>query len=89
MVNGTSSNFLLLKKSFICADSLLVMYSSVTLIPPALSHTLPFATTTACVRAQPLKKKKKGVLSCARSVYVMRLCGSASRDLSWKEEMQF
>lgn len=37
-VNGTQSNFLLLKKSFIYVDSLLVMYSSVN--PPKRTHTV-------------------------------------------------
>lgn len=36
-VNGTQSNFLLLKKSFIYVDSLLVMYSSVN-PPPTHTH---------------------------------------------------
>lgn len=44
-VNGIQSNFLLLKKSFIYVDSLLVMYSSVTpQPPPSPAHThFPFS----------------------------------------------
>lgn len=38
-MNGIQSNFLLLKKSFIYVDSLLVMYLSVTPPPTALVHT--------------------------------------------------
>lgn len=47
-VNGIQSNFLLLKKSFIYVDSLLVMYSSVN--PPCThTHTLPTVCVCVCV----------------------------------------
>lgn len=44
-VNGIQSNFLLLKKSFIHVDSLLVMYSSVT----PCSHPAHTQYTCVCV----------------------------------------
>lgn len=50
-VNGIQSNFLLLKKSFIYVDSLLVMYWSVTPPPPnppLHTLTLPSVSPTVC-----------------------------------------
>lgn len=61
-VNGIQSNFLLLKKSFIYVDSLLVMYSSVTPQPPPPlhTHTLSFFTPAVCV--------------CAHAYHCLRVC---------------
>lgn len=53
-VNGIQSNFLLLKKSFIYVDSLLVMYWSVTppsQPSPAHTHTSLRLTHSVCVHA--------------------------------------
>lgn len=68
-VNGIQSNFLLLKKSFIYVDSLLVMYSSVT--PPHNTHTWAhphfLLSHPQCVCTCVL------LLVCCASVYMMRL----------------
>lgn len=74
-VNGIQSNFLLLKKSFIYVDSLLVMYSSVT---PAHrhTHTLPSITPAVCACVHVLLL----FACCCASVCVMRLDCLSSRD---------
>lgn len=67
-VNGIQSNFLLLKKSFIYVDSLLVMYWSVTPPPPppqpspAHAHTSLRLSHSVCVHA------------CRCLCVVVRLC---------------